>query len=748
MGKIKSFFYFKGKLSVFRITLVLIFLLGLMLRIIGTNPGYPHTHPDESVVYATSINMVLNNTLNPFLFPTYKFQYPGLTIYLYAFLFKFVFIPISWGLRTLSDQSTVLSDIVGPGFINAMFWSRYITAFISFFSVPLVYLIGKKMFNKHVGLVSALFLTFNYRHVLSSHFGLLDAPNSTFALLTLYTALLLYEKQTIKNYLLAGVAIGLSLATKVHIFSMLPIVFVQFLLAIKKLQVVFFVQTFFSKKFIYSFLVAFALFAILNPYLFFYIPIAKRTVELYNLRIGLFYPPFEIIFPSFWYLYEIGFGKVMSILFLIGTFLFIKNRKRWINGIFLSFFIFLPGVILFYFSHGAAYVRYFASITPFAVIISAFAFWTLFEAFFQQLAKEKKYFFSFLIFLALLAGFDQIKNSLVLDYYAAKAWNSECITKWMDESIKDNSLIAVNNLVPRVDKAGVRYVDFDNTENHKSAFALARLQEKGIDYVVAGIEYLRGRFNWWVSSSKMHWGPPVDIFDNSFDGLVLKELSRYIVKACIKPWESPGNNFIAIKVPERKEPSGLTLVQAYDFKEEFGKIWQLSNPFHSKILEDVRVVKSSECKNSYCLEVEGKSDVPSREKIIISNLIPVIQREKYIAKVMIKSTAGIGSEARDGFLRIDYYDSDSADFTKRGINASVSPRYFAESSWKELTVSQVSPPGAKYLQVSFQAERYNATFLIDEVKVYSSNEKPSQEEIDASNKKEIDNNILYPLSLL
>lgn len=490
------------------------------------------------------------------------------------------------------------------------------------------------------------------------------------------------------------------------------------------------------------------IFAILNPFLFFYIPVAKRTVELYNLRIGLFYPPFEIIFPSFWYLYEIGFGKVMSILFLIGTFLFIKNRKQWVNGIFLSFFIFFPGVILFYFSHGAAYVRYFASITPFAVIICAFAFWTLFETIWTQLAKGKKYFFSFLIFFALLAGFDQIKNSLVLDYYAIRSWNSECIMKWMDESIKSGNAVAVNNLVPRSKNEGITYVSFENTENHKSAFALARLQEKGIDYVIADIEYLRGRFNWWVSSSKMHWGPPIDVFDNSFDGLVLKELSRYIVKTCIKPWESPGNNFIAIKVPKGKEPSGLTLVQSYDFKSEFGKSWQLSNPFHSKILEDVRVIKSSECKNGYCLKVEGKSDVPSQEKIIISNAIVINPGQKYIVKTMIKSLAGIGSEARDGFLRIDYYGSKSEDFTKRGISASVSPRYFAESAWNELTVSQVSPPGAKYLQVSFQVERYNATFLIDEVKIYSFDEKPSQEEINASNKKEIDNNILYPLSLL
>lgn len=741
----------KGKKDwFFTVVLLAVFLIGLLIRIIGTNPGFPQTHPDEPVLYATSAHLVENNTLNPFTASTYKFQYPGLLIYLYAFLFKSIFIPVSWALRALSGESTSLNEILGTGYVNAMFWSRYLTATISFFSVPLVFLIGKKMFNKYVGLASAIFITFNYRHVLSSHFGLLDAPNSTFALLALYGALLVYKKQTIKNYLFAGVSIGLSLATKIHVFSILPLIFVQFLLAARKYQITFFIKTFFNRKFVCAFLVTGGVFAILDPYLFFNIPVAKSTMELYNLRIGLFYPPFDIIFPPFWYLYEIGFGRVMSFLFLIGTFLIIKNRRKQINGIFLSFFIFLPGVILFYFSHGAAYVRYFASITPFAVIVSAFSFWTIYANIWKNLNANKRYFFPLFLFAAILVNFDQIKNSLELDYFATKPWNSACIQQWMDTNIKKGDTVAVNNLVPRSKNEGIIYTVFDNTENHKHAFALERLQEKGIDYVVADIEYLRGRFSWWVSASQMYWGPPVDIFDNSFDGLVLKELSRYIVKACIKPWQSPENNFIAIKIPKRKEPLTLTLEQSYDFKKDFGKIWDLSNPFHSKISEDVRIIKSKECSSGYCLKVEGKSNNPSREKIVISGLIPVSPGKKYFASIVIKSIAEVGSENRDGFLRIDYYGSDSADFTKRGIIASVSPRYFgeAEADWKELTVSQVSPAKAKYMQVSFQVERYNVTFLIDEVKIYSSHEKPSQEEIDISNRKEIDDNILYPLSLL
>ena len=746
--KLQSFFYSKDRLNVFNIALVLIFLLGLMLRIIGTNPGYPQTHPDEPVMYATSINMVINKTLDPFSVPIYKFYYPGLTIYLYAFLFQFIFVPIGFVIRTLSSQSTALTDIAGPGFINAMYWSRYITAVITFLSVPLVYLIGQKMFNKYVGLIAALFIALNYRHVLSGHFSLTDGPNATFALLVLFISLVTYKNPSLKNYLFLGVSVALSLSTKLHFYSILSFLFVHLLIVMQKKNAIQIIKEFFSKKFILASVFVVVFFILLNPYLPLNFLIAKNTIAYYNLRIGLFYPPFEITFPSVWYLYEIGFGKIISILFVAGMFLVMKDRKLWVNGIFLSFFIFVPGILYLYFSHAGAYVRYFASITPFASIVAAYAFYVVFTKVWKRFAKNKTFFLLVLLFLALIASFDQIKNSLVLNYHATRPWNSRCITKWMNENIKENSIVAVNALVPRVDKTGVQYVDFDNVEGHKHIFTLGKLQEEKVDYAVLDIEYLRGRFNWWLSSSRLYWGPPVETLDNSLDGLVLKELSRYIVKTCIKPWESPGNNYIAIKIPKENKPSDLVLLRSHDFTLEKGKIWELSSPFKTEVLEDVRAIRSEDCLNKYCLKVEGRSGVPSREKIVIINNIPVVPGEKYIVKAKVKSYKKVEGENRDGFLRIDYYNSKDADDRKRGITASVSSRYFSDGSWKELSASIVAPKEAKYLQISFQVERYNRTFFIEDVRLYRSEDRVSEEEINASNAKEIKNEILYPLYLL
>ena len=604
------------------------------------------------------------------------------------------------------------------------------------------------MFNKYVGLIAALFIALNYRHVLSGHFSLTDGPNATFALLVLFISLVTYKNPSLKNYLFLGACVALSLSTKLHFYSVLSFLFTHFLIVMQKKNAIQIIKEFFSKKFILACASIIFVFLLINPYLIFNLQTARNTVAHYNLRIGLFYPPFEITFPSVWYLYEIGFGKIISILFVAGMFLVMKDRKLWVNGIFLSFFIFVPGILYLYFSHAGAYVRYFASITPFASIVAAYAFYVVFTKVWKRFEKNKNFFLLVLLFLALIASFDQIKNSLVLNYYGTRPWNSRCITKWMNENIKENSIVAVNALVPRVDKTGVKYVDFDNVERHKHSFTLGKLQEEKVDYAVLDIEYLRGRFNWWLSSSRLYWGPPVETLDNSLDGLVLKELSRYIVKTCIKPWESPGNNYIAIKIPLEGKPSKLLLLQSHDFALEKNKIWELSNPFKTQVLEDVRVVESENCFNKYCLKVEGRSGVPSRGEIVIINKIPVVPGEKYVAKAKVKTDKKVEGENRDGFLRIDYYNSKDADDRKRGITASVSSRYFGDRSWKELSASLVAPSQAKYLQISFQVERYNNTFLVDDVMFYHSEEKPSKEEINFSNAKEIKNEILYPLYLL
>ena len=132
-----------------------ILLIGLLLRIIGTNPGY-YMHGYE-VIYGDSITMILDRTIG---LSYTNLAYPPLVFWIMALGFAFVFIPIAWAGYILGHLPQFLelvnegiagnidfwlrfdqifnSEILGTRYWqNAMYWGRYITAL---FGVGVVFL--------------------------------------------------------------------------------------------------------------------------------------------------------------------------------------------------------------------------------------------------------------------------------------------------------------------------------------------------------------------------------------------------------------------------------------------------------------------------------------------------------------------------------------------------------------------------------------------------------------------------------
>lgn len=731
------------KLDLIGFVVLIAAIVGFALRIIGTNPGFPQTHPDEPVIYSTVANMLIKNTLNPFEIPIYKFFYPGFVIYLNFFLFKLIFIPLSFVLNKFTNQPTSLSEVLGPGFINAMFWSRSITAFLSTLSIPLVFLIGKKIFDKKVGLIAAVFLTFNYRNVLSSHFGLLDSINGTFALLVMYSCLKILEKPSKKNYLFASLAVALSMATKLHYYSILAFAFVHIIVSLRKANLLKFLRNLFNINFSISIVLSLLIFILFNPFLLFNLSTAKHTLDYYNLRIGLLSPPLEITFPSIGYLYEIGFGKLMSILFILGSVLLLRKKKTRLGSSLFIFFIFLPCIFLLYLSHGGAYVRYFASITPFSVLISAYAFWESLNLLIKKTKFKKPMFLLAAIFLVFVVNWDQIKNTLILDYYSSKPWNSECIKTWMDKNIQTSDNVAISTLVPQSKNKKDNYTVFDNTPDHKNDFDLAELQNTNINFVATNIEYQRSNFNWWLASSGLYFGIPTEVMDNYFDSIAIKELSRHTVVSCVKPWQSPDNNFIVFEIP-KKEATNPRLIHEIDFSQVKPVKVNFQSLYKSN-QDRVDVIFSKDCLETSCLRLSGISGYPSRDKIHVANII-VDPSKRYLLTAMVKSTKETAASERDGFIRVDFYKKNDS-MVRRGISAYVSQRYFGDGSWKQLTVDAISPKDADIMEISFQVERYDQSLFVSSVKLYEADNISSQD-IKNSNKKEIDDEVLYPLSIL
>src|SRR5581483_11003553 len=258
--------------------LVFIFILAVALRIVGTNPGYPLTHPDESTIVDATRKIVLHFDLKPT-----NYYYGSLLPFIYAAVDLVFFAPLLFRLSfiiSLFDITKInvfdyFSDLINTKWDSFDtlhnyfgYWARYETAFLSACTVLIIYLLGKKLFNKYVGLIWAFLVAVNYRNVMSSRFALADAPAAFFAALSLLLILNLIKKPNLRNYFLAGIGLGLAFSVKYFIYTIPTFLFAHFYIIFSgKLSISAKLKNIFSKRFLISSAAAVALFLIINPFL-------------------------------------------------------------------------------------------------------------------------------------------------------------------------------------------------------------------------------------------------------------------------------------------------------------------------------------------------------------------------------------------------------------------------------------------------------------------------------------------------
>ncbi|MDF2439880.1 MAG: hypothetical protein JWN98_864 [Abditibacteriota bacterium] len=194
------------------VSCLLVFALALVPRIAGLRWGLPNAehwysyHPDErQIVEAVAQLDFLGGDFNPNFF-----NYPSLYIYFVAFAY------LLQGILGLTQNATgntlwpLLQDVIVSG--------RVITALMGALTVPLVFLIARRVGGSAFGMVAALLMAFAPGHVQHSHFATVDVPATFFIALTLYLALLATSQSNHsaqpKYFVWAGVAAGLAAATK------------------------------------------------------------------------------------------------------------------------------------------------------------------------------------------------------------------------------------------------------------------------------------------------------------------------------------------------------------------------------------------------------------------------------------------------------------------------------------------------------------------------------------------------------
>jgi outer membrane protein assembly factor BamB len=125
------------------------------------------------------------------------------------------------------------------------FASRIWTAGFGAMSLVLVFYLGKKLYNRPVGFMSAIvlgtFLTFN----LFARYAMTDVPLTCFALASIYFFVLSEEKENpIRNAVLSGLFFGLALMTKQIAALLIPVIIFAYLVATRKNLRFLFTKTF------------------------------------------------------------------------------------------------------------------------------------------------------------------------------------------------------------------------------------------------------------------------------------------------------------------------------------------------------------------------------------------------------------------------------------------------------------------------------------------------------------------------
>lgn len=706
--------------------LVFILTLSLFLRVYGIYPGYPDIHPDESSSYATTVHLLYN-----FLKPD-RFDYPAGVPFINAIGYIIFFIPLSV-LKIISMNADSLLQLIfspynffiehkdtifGNRYFYAMYWTRIITAVFGGASVLVLYLVGKKLFTKEVGLFAAFFLAVNYLHVVRSHFGLPDIYNGFFALLSLYAAALILEKNTKRRYLFAGLVAGMGFAMKYQVFALIPFIAAHLIWAIRKKSIWYF----FHKNAFYSAFVFIATFLVMNPYYILNIGNAMlmNKQDVLRYRIGhLEFQPY-----SYFYLYNWGIGKLASIMVVLGIISMLFRNTFKFTIVFPFAFVFM--FFMTYYSQGGIFPRNFATVMPYLMLFAGYGTWFLWKFLkrFNPLTAK-----ILIVVFILLINAPSIENSLILGKYYSQPWNETKLGEWLRDKLPKNTVVRNYQLFLHT-VGGKAIVDKNITLSDwnysKGPNSLAEFQEEGGDFAILNTNPFQSITYWWRGYPKLYMNKnsvAFDYIENGFYGLTVRELLNYTVFETYKPWQAHYNdNYLVFKIPQKPKNIGKRIAY-FGFDKNEQNIEIRGNFGFSPLSLSWNGDEGKEQKGA--LFVKPGETTTSR---LVLPSIKVIPGKLYTTSGFIKNTPVAQDAEPEGFLRIDFYDDNDKKIPEKlGISVAISNRAKASGAWERVWVSIVAPPNTKYATVSFQFKGHQTrSSYVDDIEVFETNELPEE----------------------
>ncbi len=301
--------------------LVVILILALILRLWGINFGLPQAQiGDEwALVYATFYTGV--NTLKPL-----RYQYGALIPYIllleYGAYYIFGFLSGSFS----SPNDLFVKFVNDPS--ELILLGRVTMAIVGVLTVWLTYFIGKTFYTKRIGFIAAFFLSVVFLAVKESHYLKEGNLAAFFSLGCFYFILKIVQKAKPRDYVAAGITLGLGIGAKFESLLMLPIFLLGHLLANRRIAL---------KKLAYFFIGNIPFILLNFPMLFIdlnaYLALFQHEFSLTTTN----YPLHLLGRPIWWWFLNVhlpqGLGIplfVASILGFIISFIMTKQNKNYL----------------------------------------------------------------------------------------------------------------------------------------------------------------------------------------------------------------------------------------------------------------------------------------------------------------------------------------------------------------------------------------------------------------------------------
>ncbi|MHB8992492.1 MAG: glycosyltransferase family 39 protein [Chloroflexota bacterium] len=194
--------------------------LGLGLRLFALDHGLPYQYvPDESTMVGSALRMGASRSIQPS-----TFIYPALLMYLFAA--EYLGLLVVGRLTGLFASVAHFREFAFTDPTLFYLLPRLAIALVGTATIPLAYLLGKRLYGRWAGVAAAVLVATSVMHVQMSHQARHWVPVSFLTLVVLWVSLDLAQWGRRRDYWLSGLLVGLTAATSFNGFllMLLPLV--------------------------------------------------------------------------------------------------------------------------------------------------------------------------------------------------------------------------------------------------------------------------------------------------------------------------------------------------------------------------------------------------------------------------------------------------------------------------------------------------------------------------------------------